>query len=414
MKKKVLLSSILTIALCFSLIAGSTFALFTSESKQNIAVTAGKVNVAAGIDALTLYSVKGDENGTVVDENGNKYVYETKTNGTFTNGGTAVYDEATGVLTLDKITPGDKVSFSITGKNNSDVAIQYRYSVACTDGYTLMDGLVVSIGNTNVYTSLASYTSDWMTLAPNTDMTAVTVVIAFPVTAGNEYQSLSTSIDITVEAVQGNAVTEGSEEVVHIATAASLEEIIAAGGNNVEVNGNETTIYDVIFTSNAIGNGHYGIDKSFKFVNCTFTGDNGWCYADNATYENCTFDCGSANAAVHFDELVSDAVFNNCKFISGRIQIGAAANATPTVTFTNCEFSDVAGESIWSDKGIRVYCDATFENCEFGNRVVLAGSNGLPITFTSCTMNGGSAVYYHDNTDGIIRGGNIPAVTINN
>ena len=33
-------------------------------------------------------------------------------------------------------------------------------------------------------------------------------------------------------------------------------------------------------------------------------------------------------------------------------------------------------------------------------------------TFDGCTMNGGSPVYYVDNTDGIIRGGNVPNVTV--
>lgn len=59
MKKNIILSSVLTILLCVSLIAGSTFALFTSESSVNIAVTAGNVEVVATIDEnLELYSPK--------------------------------------------------------------------------------------------------------------------------------------------------------------------------------------------------------------------------------------------------------------------------------------------------------------------------------------------------------------------
>ena len=48
MKKKIT-SAVLTIVLCLSLIAGSTYALFTSEDTVNIAVTSGKVNVVATI-----------------------------------------------------------------------------------------------------------------------------------------------------------------------------------------------------------------------------------------------------------------------------------------------------------------------------------------------------------------------------
>ena len=60
MKKKILLSSILTIALCLSLIAGSTFALFTSESKVNIAVTSGKVEMLANVTNLETWSLEDD------------------------------------------------------------------------------------------------------------------------------------------------------------------------------------------------------------------------------------------------------------------------------------------------------------------------------------------------------------------
>ena len=51
---------------------------------------------------------------------------------------------------------------------------------------------------------------------------------------------------------------------------------------------------------------------------------------------------------------------------------------------------------------------------EFNNRNVVVSPTGLAVTFNSCTMNGGTPVYYVDNTDGIIRGGNMPNVTINN
>ena len=50
MKKKLIITSILSMVMCVSLIIGATFALFTSEDNVNIAVTSGKVNVTAHID----------------------------------------------------------------------------------------------------------------------------------------------------------------------------------------------------------------------------------------------------------------------------------------------------------------------------------------------------------------------------
>lgn len=71
MKKKILLSSVLTIALCFCLIAGSTYALFTSETEVNIAVTAGKVQISATInDTLQVKSLDTEFHEAKVFSNG--------------------------------------------------------------------------------------------------------------------------------------------------------------------------------------------------------------------------------------------------------------------------------------------------------------------------------------------------------
>ena len=47
MKNQIIISSILTIAMCVSLIAGSTFALFTSNSEVNVSVSSATVSVTA-------------------------------------------------------------------------------------------------------------------------------------------------------------------------------------------------------------------------------------------------------------------------------------------------------------------------------------------------------------------------------
>lgn len=191
-----------------------------------------------------------------------------------------------------------------------------------------------------------------------------------------------------------------------VASADDLVEALANGETNVVVKG--------VAISENVFNGHYYKDRNIDFVDCTFTANMNYMYINNASFTNCNFDCGSANSAVHYDELFGDLVFNNCTFTSGKIQVGANKDVTGTVTFNDCTFAETTQTSIWSEKGIRVYSPAEFNNCEFNNRVVMAGANGLSIVFNSCTMNNGAAVYYTDNTDGIIRGGNIPDVTVNN
>ncbi|MBQ5892709.1 MAG: hypothetical protein IIW78_00480, partial [Clostridia bacterium] len=100
MKKRILLSSFLVIALCSSLIAGSTFALFTDSTEANVAVTAGKVDVEATLSGLRTYSM-GEETAVA---------------GSFANGGTAEFTSEK-ALVLDKVTPGDKVTFNVMIEN---------------------------------------------------------------------------------------------------------------------------------------------------------------------------------------------------------------------------------------------------------------------------------------------------------
>ena len=212
-------------------------------------------------------------------------------------------------------------------------------------------------------------------------------------------------VDKDAEAYAHLVKVNGVSVIVEPVTdAASLWAALEDGETNICVRGVE-------FTENNF-TGHYYKDRNIDFVDCTFTANMNYMYINNATYTNCTFNSGSENAAVHYDELFGDLVFNNCNFVSGKVQIGANAGMTGTVTFNDCTFAETASTSIWAEKGIRVYSPAVFSGCEFNNRVVLAGSNNLSITFDSCTMNGGAPVYYVDNTDGIIRGGNIPAVTV--
>lgn len=231
MKKKVLMSSIVTIVLCLTLIAGSTFALFTDKNEINIAVTSGEVDLTAKLDGLTIYSVRpatpaertAAANGELTlielvdDDYPGYYVYE-KRDGVFANGGTAELNDKGDTLSLNRVTPGDKVEFDIVGTNKSDVTVQYRYIIECVGETKLMSGLLVTIGE-NTYPILEKYTSAWMTLeAPVSEddkaLDPVHIVIELPVEAGNDYQKQETAIKITVEAVQGNADVYGSVPTV--------------------------------------------------------------------------------------------------------------------------------------------------------------------------------------------------------
>jgi len=126
--------------------------------------------------------------------------------------------------------------------------------------------------------------------------------------------------------------------------------------------------------------------------------------------ENCTFN----NNGIHFDVAtgakitINESTFGEkCK-----VQIGAGAE----MTISNSTFEASAADGIWGYQGMRFYSPTTFEKCEFNNRYVLAGSTGLPLTFTNCTMNGGEDILFDPTcATGLVRTGaanNIPKVTI--
>lgn len=210
MKKSVILSSIMLIALCLSLITGATFALFTSESSVNIAVSSGKVELVANIEDLETWSLEDD------------YTVAGRTDGSFTLGGKA--EVTGGNVKLDKIVPGDKVKFNVAGTNNSNITIQYRISVQAKEAYKLLEGLKISIAGAQ-YSSLYSYKTAWATLKAGETFEDVEISMELPEEAGNEYQDLTANLVVLVEAIQGNAEVEGEAEVVSFALVDSAEEL---------------------------------------------------------------------------------------------------------------------------------------------------------------------------------------------
>ena len=218
MKKKALISSILTIALCFSLIAGSTFALFTSESKVDVTATSGTVNVSAAIDEASLVlSSMG------VDQPADK----------FELGGTAAFDTSS-KLTLTNMVPGDAVRFNIVVTNTSNVDVQYRVKWA-VEG-ELMGALVGTADGNRIGTSIAAWQA-WP--EADADVKEIAVAVELPVGVGNEYQNKTASISFVVEAIQGNA------EVFNDTNA----EVTVGTTSNAQTGANET-VEDVVIEAN--------------------------------------------------------------------------------------------------------------------------------------------------------------------
>ncbi len=196
MNKKAMLSSIMALVICISMIAGSTFALFTSEATTDIVVSSGTVKVSATVTDLALHSQENidlDTNiGTPIEVEGT----------VFPNGGSAAY--ANGTLTLTNITPGDGVTFNISVTNSSNVAIKYRVVISDAEGGSL-NGLVLRINNVD-YTGTA-VNGAWTALSAGASISSIPVSIELPTTAKDTHQGKTTKLSVTVEAVQGNTYT---------------------------------------------------------------------------------------------------------------------------------------------------------------------------------------------------------------
>ncbi len=214
MKKKTIAASLMSIALCGSLVTGATFALFTSEDGANIAINAGKVEMVATITDLKTYSVTADSAAA------NGYSYVEQTAGSFANGGSAKLEDKN--LSLNKLTPGDKVTFTVVLENKSNVAIQYRTLVEEVADGGLFDGLNISIDEQDFEGTTAK--SNWTLLTPNEQPadTTMDVVIELPIEAGNAYQEKTADLAISVVAVQANAgVADDTDKLADIATTES-------------------------------------------------------------------------------------------------------------------------------------------------------------------------------------------------
>ena len=214
MKKKVLLSSIATIAICLCLIAGSTFALFTSSDRVNVAVTAGKVDITANLvddSMLTWSSLYQTEK-------------DARTDGYFDNGGIAdITDEAS--VVIERMTPGDVAKFKIDVKNYSDVGIQYRVRMISNAGeheVDLTEALVITayIDGFNYPVNGTENQTIWKYVEPGLEnINDIWITVSFPsdVTIpeedynddgeldDNDFQEAQANMTFVVEAVQGNA-----------------------------------------------------------------------------------------------------------------------------------------------------------------------------------------------------------------
>lgn len=396
---KSILSSILVISLCISLIAGSTFALFTSESGVNIAVNAGKVDVVATIDEASLKTWSFNVEQEV---------------GKFELGGTATV--ANGAINLSKMAPGDEAQVTIKTENNSDINIQYRVKMVAEG--VLAEALVATATINGIeYDMKTANSTVWKSLVAGEQIGDIVVTIEFPNTddnitdgtfdnvannADNKYQGKEATAYIVIEAVQGNAQT--TDSVIDV-TAANFAETLANLENDttnksVTLNLTEDVEWEtgdghgstpLVSAKTGVteiviqGNGHT-ITATGAGVDSIRAANGGTLVFRNVNFVDKSVSYNEDAWEFTYLEFAGKLVFENCTFNSG-IQLHSETNeADAQVSFTNCKFkSEVASEySVWVSDG-----KVSFTNCTFtGTRGLKThedyGSNVTSIVIDNC------------------------------
>ena len=241
--QKNLVLSMATAAALLSFSVGATFALFTDRSETAISMGAGQIDTTASLSLLGTWSAKADANGGLVDEYGEKYILEAQDLGSFVNGGSASVSGTT--LSMERITPGDKVSFRLSLTNESTVNIQARLKITVPEeDYLLASVLDFTFGQTTKR-GVAAYYSAWTNMVQGVD-TSETFDFAFymPIDADNLYQGSSAHYTFAIEAVQGNAATSGEERYYQIESQAT-----ALGSGDVSVVGSGTQAVTTLTTN---------------------------------------------------------------------------------------------------------------------------------------------------------------------
>lgn len=198
--KRNVVISVLTICLLLLLLTGSTYALFTDSASANIVVGSAKVDVEVEIAGLKTYSYV-DFEGT----------------GEFVLGGNASITN--GELSLVNVAPGDKVEFTLDITNNSNITIlqKVRFTNSTSKSPLLTELVITIAGRAYEFNASGEFVTadgkavDWDKITAN-DEKDVVVTVELPTNVGNECQEQSVTLQIIVEAYQGNATADDLKE----------------------------------------------------------------------------------------------------------------------------------------------------------------------------------------------------------
>lgn len=236
MKRNVIVSAFLAIALCLSVVAGATFALFTSSAKVNLSITSATVK-------LSDVTVENRQMYSLVDVNPNTLEgteIDRTEEGTFYLGGTVDYDN--GTFTINKMAPGDRITFDIKVANESNIPVKYRAVISDPEGSNLTDVLVITVNN-EMY--LGKSETDYADLAVG-EAAVIPVKVELPVSASDDLAGKTVTLTVTVEAIQGSVkpvekapliFTEDGEYELEDMRVNGVDGVLQVNGSTLTING---------------------------------------------------------------------------------------------------------------------------------------------------------------------------------
>lgn len=411
MNKKILLSSLMSIAMLASITTGATYALFTAEDTVNVNVTAGKVSVTANV--LPTFYVKS------LDTELKEVIGE----GEFSTGGKVTVDKE-GNITLDRIVPGDKVVFDVEIKNESNIDVNYRSVVAVTEGLELFNGLKVTVDNQE-YNGMTAY-SKWEYLTPGTGNRTVRITIELPSEASNEYQELSTKITYTVNAVQGNSsISNVEEDVTYIYTENDLR-LLA-----MDVNRGNSYKNEVIKLMQKIDLGN----REWTPIGTSMNNFKGIFDGQNYTISNLNVGEESKSNIGLFGYTTDGSIKNvhvHNADVDGRLNVGVVAGTPYTSTYSNIKvtgnvtvdgmayvggvlgknvYADVTNVTVDVDEGSYVNANSVENETAYrtyvggvigfmgeGNHTVSNVTSNIDVIGSTCDIGGITGIAHYNNT----------------
>ncbi len=400
------LRSFLTFLICLSLIVGATYALFSSKSETNIAITSGKVDVVATLeraDGEWVYSP------TLIDYDTNDVTDDTnaadQATGTFVNGGFASLDGKK--LTLTNMTPGDKVMLNIRISNNSTVAVKYSTRLWVSADTGLFSGLDISVGG-EPFTFTQE--TEWKTMEVDCEDIVIPVVVYLPEEAGNDYSNKSVELSFSVSAVQANTDTDALE---HNA---------------------ENTVYlhnatDLFMFANDVNNGNTYAGKTVVLLNDVDLGGKEWTPIGQTGYHqfygnfdgsnktvsnfyidttNGVYPAGADVASGFFgwlpetSQTISNLKLDNFSVTAYRKVAGVVGYISGSASVVNCHVSNATIKAL-----VEPLADGSYDNGDKVGGIVGFTNHGN--TVTGCSVTSSTIIGYRD--IGGIAGYNYGTVT---